>query len=338
MNNQYNLEFENLCNKLKLGEIIVKPEPISGGHLHRMYKIETNKGKYAIKALNPQIMMRPTAVNNYIRAECIANIAVSRVRAQPAKSIGGKLLQNIDNQFYLVFDWIDGYILTSNEITNVHCEKIGSILADIHMTDFSQLENTNALNDSKKEETDWNFYLDKGLENNSVWVNLLQENTEKLFTWSTKAKIATRMLTSEKVISHRDLEPKNVMWYKDNPIIIDWESAGYINPMHDLIETAIYWAVDVLGSIDKERFLTFISGYQKRTGVLQADWRMVLERGYLSKLDWLEYSLKRSLWIECSDEKEQYMGTLQVTETINSIRQFEDMISELEASLNMIYK
>jgi Ser/Thr protein kinase RdoA (MazF antagonist) len=337
MNNQYNLQFEKLCNALKLGEIIVKPESISGGLLHRMYKIETTKGKYAIKALNPQIMMRPTAISNYIRSESIANIAFSRVRAQPAKTVGGKFLHNIDNQFYLVFDWIDGYSLKLNEISNVHCEKIGSILADIHVTDFSQLENTNALNDNMID-TDWNFYLDKGLENNSVWVNLLQENIEKLFTWSAKAKIATRLLTSKRVISHRDLEPKNVMWYQNNPIIIDWESAGHINPMHDLVETAIYWSTTEMGSIDKGRFLAFISGYQKRFGVLQADWRVVFELGYLSKLNWLEYSLKRSLWIECSDEKDQYAGTLQVTETINSIRQFEDTISELESWLNMIYK
>jgi hypothetical protein len=36
---------------------------------------------------------------------------------------------------------------------------------------------------------------------------------------------------------------------------------------------------------------------------------MILTNGYLGKLDWLEYSLKRSLWIECTDENEQQSGT-----------------------------
>lgn len=142
------------------------------------------------------------------------------------------------------------------------------------------------------------------------------------------------MLATENVISHGDLEPKNVMWYQENLKIIDWESAGNLNPMHDLIETAIYWSVNDSGSIVKEKFLAFISGYQKRVGILQADWKMILEQGYLSKLSWLEYSLKRSLWIECTDEKEQQMGTSQVLGTIKSIRQYEDMISELEIWLN----
>ena len=61
---------------------------------------------------------------------------------------------------------------------------------------------------------------------------------------------------------------------------------------------------------------------------------MVLENGFLGKLGWLEYSLKRSLWIECTDEEEQQMGTAQVTGTINAIRRYSDMISELEKWLN----
>lgn len=52
---QYNFQFEKLCTTLKLGEILRTPEAISGGLLHRMFALETTKGKYAIKALNPQM-------------------------------------------------------------------------------------------------------------------------------------------------------------------------------------------------------------------------------------------------------------------------------------------
>lgn len=335
MNHKYNLQFEKLCNTLKLGEIIKTPEVILGGLLHRMFAIKTTKGKYAVKALNPQIMARQTALNNYIRSERIVNIASNSLPAQPAKIIDGKFIQNIDNQFYLIFDWIEGNSLKSHEINIAHCKKIGSILAEIHKTDFSQIEDNNNYFDNTKE-TDWNFYLRKGEEINSIWVNLLHENIEQLFVWSDKANRYSRILASEMVIGHRDLEPKNVMWFQESPIIIDWESAGYINPKHDLIETAIYWSVNEKGGIDKEKFLAFVGGYQKHFGIIDADWRMVLEHGFLSKLDWLEYSLKRSLRIECTDEKEQEMGTIQVTGTINALKQYEDMIPELETLLNNI--
>ncbi|MFS1511599.1 phosphotransferase [Chengkuizengella sp. SCS-71B] len=67
------------------------------------------------------------------------------------------------------------------------------------------------------------------------------------------ANNAAKLLASNTVISHRDLDSKNVMWNQDNPVLIDWESAGYINPMQDLIETAIYWSENEIGSIDKKR-------------------------------------------------------------------------------------
>lgn len=120
------------------------------------------------------------------------------------------------------------------------------------------------------------------------------------------------------------------MWSKGKPIIIDWESAGYVNPMAELIETAIYWSENEMGNINKERFLAFIDGYKNIYGTLNANWKIVLSNGFLGKLEWLEYNLKRSLGIECSDEEEQNLGTTEVIETINAIIHYSDMISELE--------
>jgi hypothetical protein len=78
---QYNLQFDKLCELMQLGELVGVPEPVSGGFLHKMYAIETTRGKYAIKALNPQIMLRPTAKQNYIKSERIANIVANHIPA-----------------------------------------------------------------------------------------------------------------------------------------------------------------------------------------------------------------------------------------------------------------
>ncbi|MGC5770802.1 aminoglycoside phosphotransferase family protein [Paenibacillus pabuli] len=330
MNNiQYNLKFEKLVSELELGELISTPKAISGGLLHRMYAMETTHANYAVKALNPQIMSRPTAMKNYIQSEKIANVAANFIQARPAKVIDGSSMQILEHQCYLIFDWIDGKSLELHELTKAHCEHMGMILADIHKTDFSQLHIPKFQLDHSKE-TNWDYYLNKGQKVNSDWTTLLGNSIQKLYEWSTQAKNASVMLASDTVISHRDLEPKNVMWQHNNPIIIDWESAGYINPMHDLVETAMYWSVDHTANVDKERFLAFIDGYRSRVGSLNANWRMVLENGFAGKLDWLEYSLKRSLWIECTDDEEQQMGTSQVTWTIQALKQYEDMISDVE--------
>jgi Ser/Thr protein kinase RdoA (MazF antagonist) len=326
---KYNLQFKKLCGALKLGELVGVPEAISGGLLHRMYAVETTHGKFAVKALNPQIMLRPAAMGNYIKSEGIAAIAARNIPALPAKRFNGSFMQEIDNQFYLVFDWVEGKSLKQNEINIVHCEKIGTILAGIHMTDFSKLGLINDWSDNTQL-TDWNCYLQKGQENNAMWVNLLLETIDKLYDWNAQANKSAKLLASEMVISHRDLDSKNVMWNEDKPLIIDWESAGYVNPMQELTETAIYWSENEAGNLEKERFLAFIDGYKKRYGTVQANWRMVLEGGFSGKLGWLEYSLKRSLLIECADKEEQQMGTEQVTGTINAIVSYAGMISKLE--------
>lgn len=332
---QYNLQFEKLCHSLQLGELVNEPAPLVGGFLHRMYAIQTTQGKYAIKSLNPQIMLRPAAMNNFIQSEQIVTFLADKIPAHPAKSYSGSTIQQLDNQFYLIFDWVDGQSLKPDEINKTHCEKIGTILAEIHKTDFSDLGIINEWS-CNEQLTDWKDYLQKGKENNCDWVNLLLENIDKLYEWNTKANESAKCLALNMVISHGDLDPKNILWNQDNPILIDWESAGYINPMQDMTETAIYWSEEEGGNIDKERFLAFIAGYTKRYGNVQANWRMVLDNGFLGKLGWLEYSLKRSLWIECTDEEEQKMGTEQVTGTINALRRYADMISELEEWLLML--
>ena len=101
--NQYNLQFEKLCNVLQLGEIAGEPEALIGGLLHRMYAVKTTQGKYAIKVLNAQIMARPKAMHDIINGEKIAGIAANNISTLTAKKINDTIVHEIDNQFYLVF-------------------------------------------------------------------------------------------------------------------------------------------------------------------------------------------------------------------------------------------
>lgn len=330
---QYNLQFEKLCKYLQLGEIISEPVSISGGLLHKMFAVQTTQGKYAVKALNPQIMLRPRAMQDYINSEKISSIAVKNIPTVTAKIFNGTQIQVLDGQYYLVFEWIDGRSLRPNEINIVHCEKIGVILAELHKTDFSELGLIDDYSSVDKL-TDWNFYLQKGLDCNAVWLDLLRENIDNLYFWNNRMIESARAFSENTVISHGDLDPKNVIWYNGSPYVIDWEAAGFIHPMHDLIETAIYWSKGVDGNIEKEKFMALMKGYKFRNNLIEVDWKTVLYKGFESKLGWLEYSLKRSLRIECTDEAEQRMGTEHVSGTIHEIVHYADMFMDLEKWLS----
>jgi aminoglycoside phosphotransferase (APT) family kinase protein len=327
------VNLEKLCLTLQLGDLISSPEVLTGGLLHKTYAIETTQGKYAIKALNPQIMSRTTALQNYINSEKIANIAANNLPALPAKQFNETSLQHLDGQYYLVFAWVDGSSLKANEINLVHCEKMGAILADIHMMDFSDLNISKDNTDATKL-TEWNDYLQHGQMNHANWVNLMQETIDLLHDWTRRSNNAAQQLASNTVISHLDLDSKNVLWNRFVPVLIDWEASGHINPMQSLTETAIYWSENESGLLDHDRFSAFIRGYKSRFGPIQTDWRIVLENGFLGMLGWLEYNLKRSLWIECADEQEQQLGTEQVIETINALKRYAARMPEIERWLD----
>jgi len=327
--NSYHVQIQKLCAVLRLGDLIDAPEAVSGGFLHRMYSLTTSQSKYAVKALHPQIMQRPDAMQNFIRSERITAIAANHVPALPALQSDGEWIHEIDDHFYLVFPWVQGKCLSPCEVEGVHCRQIGAILADIHSTDFSGLGLSHEMS-SQTAFIDWDHYAQMGREHHVSWANQLLHIKDSLYAWSELARQADQYLAGDQVISHRDLDPKNVMWHLDKPILIDWESAGYINPMLDLVETALYWSEDKHGTLVRDRFHDFIQCYEQKRGIVQTDWRKVLDFGFTGKLGWLEYNLKRSLRIECSDEEDQKMGTEQVIETIHAICRYANNIPEIE--------
>ena len=50
-----------------LGNEIKHIEKVSGGLLHKMYKVETDKGVYCVKVLNPEVMSRKEAYGKYLK-------------------------------------------------------------------------------------------------------------------------------------------------------------------------------------------------------------------------------------------------------------------------------
>ena len=69
--------------------------PVSGGFLHRIYKVDTETGSYAVKHLNPNIMQRPSAMGNFKRAEALESVLESAgIPIVPALTIGGSKMQN----------------------------------------------------------------------------------------------------------------------------------------------------------------------------------------------------------------------------------------------------
>lgn len=330
--NSYNINIEKLCKHCGIGDLIAEPVPISGGLLHKMFDVHTFAGRFAVKALNPNIMQRAGAASNYVSSEKIANY-LSEKTLVSCTNYYNSFLQNADGQFYLVYDFIDGKVLSLSEIKPEHSYQIGASLAKIHSTDFSKLnllnDRSNSCANNEKRCIDWDLYMQKGAEIGIEWCENLRNNLDDLYSLTEKAYEAAEELCGDKIISHCDLDHKNVLWQGLSPIIIDWESAGYVNIYRDFFDTALYWSVNSDNSFMKDCFTAFFDGYKQKKTLGKFNTETVLYSGLINKLEWLEYSLKRSLGIECADGAERRLGTTQVTATIIDINSYVKNFDEI---------
>lgn len=90
--------FEEIVSRLQLGTLKALPQRVSGGYMHKVYRLETTKGSYAVKILNAEIMKRPDALKNFQRAEYLEKILQeNEIPIIPALEFKGEKMHSIEN-------------------------------------------------------------------------------------------------------------------------------------------------------------------------------------------------------------------------------------------------
>ena len=152
-----------------------------------------------------------------------------------------------------------------------------------------------------------------------------------------KSNEALNYANSKLVISHTDLDRKNVMWQEAKTFIIDWEASGYINPTIELIQVAWYWSGGDIENINYEKFKTVVDAYQKYSNIkIDNNVENLIYADIYSGLGWLNYNLKRSLCIENQYDKDEI--ELAENEVIQSIGEIKYNINQIEKMLKILKK
>lgn len=182
--------FTQICKEYNLGKLVSEPVTLTGGFLHKMYGIHTTKGKYAVKLLNPYVMKREDAKENYrIAEELEAVLEDYTIPILPAMVFGDRKMQETGGQFFYIFEWYDGKALHGNEIRKEHCVKIARTLAEIHSIDKKEEAYS-----GKEMHIDWDFYLEKLKNENEAIYALMKNNIKKLYDMQEKGNAAIRKL------------------------------------------------------------------------------------------------------------------------------------------------
>ena len=324
---------EKLCQSYHLGKLKGEPEMITGGLMHRMYHVSTDQGEYAVKLLNPDIMKRPEALQNMINSETVSNALKDVIPLVAAKCFDGKCIVGQDGSFYAIFDWIDGKSIFVPDISEYHCAQVGRILGRIHVSDIKvdSIEKSHSI----RGEYAWKMLLEKAEQCNAECYFVLQENLADIMRWDNQVVSSLPEVFRKQVISHRDLDPKNVMWKNDKPCVIDWEAAGYVNPFQELIEVLNYWISDETGKYNKAKFDAMIRAYTENMDIRNVNWDAVMDCSFDGMLGWLEYSIKRALGMEGTGAEDRQEGTQQVKGTIWELKKYENQMKQLKEWIMM---
>ena len=326
--------FGMVLTNLKLGKMISEHKKVTGGFTHKMYKLNTDKGIYVIKLLNPSIMIKSTAMQNYSKAEFIEEILKqNNIPAVYSLVFNNKKMQELNGQYFYIYDWYEGKSLKSSEIKKTNCNKIGEVLANIHNID---LKSGNFMR--SEIHVDFNKYIELAKKSYSPIYDWLQDKVDILNESMKNGNKAIKCMPHVISVCHNDMDSKNVLWIKDNFKIIDLECLGYSNPYLELFELALCWSGYEECNINYDLFNSFFNSYFKNiTMDTNIDWETVYNCNF-GRLEWLEFNIKRALMIECNTEEERDLGISEVKETIEHVVYYAKEKNEILNNINQYWK
>ena len=298
-----------------MGKVILPVSRVSGGFLHRMYRVDADGQTFAVKHLNPGLMKRPGVMDNYRKAEKLEQILEDAgIPIVPALTIGGRKMQEADGEYFYLFRWQKGRITDWNNITPEQCRQAGTIQGRIHALQPRET----AHREPELSTVDWTGYLAEAERQGNEIAPLLKEHMELLQYAENAMNSARQKLPDIECITDDDMDPKNVMWDGGKPVVIDLECLDYGNPVSGALQLSLQWSGITTCTLDPGKITAFFEGYLEAYDNGFRDYGSVFGLAY-TWIEWLEYNITRALG-RCQDAGEQETGISEVRNTVNRIR------------------
>ncbi len=318
-----------LCSLLDIGTQSRQLSRVYGGFHHKMWRLDTDRSTYAIKQLSEDTdLSNSDIISHYNVTEAIAETFVSHgISAIFALKRNTNYLQIIENTGYLVYPWSNAVALDENRISKKHALKIASVLAMMHQANIVVPGLKESQLDIHPEEKIIAL-VQRASECNARSAKALYEELQSFLSIADSYKAAVKILEKHVLISHGDLDQKNVLWdATDNPILIDWESARKLNPTYEIVLEATDWS-GITSKFDHSLYEKIISAYKQAGGVIESDFLHASFDCILGDwLYWLMYNIARSVDLE--DAEQRSIGTKQVDLVLSTILRLKHLLPKL---------
>ncbi len=305
--------FARLAQQSQLGPLVKPAVPVTGGFLHKMYRMETITGVYAVKLLDMRLFDNPETEENYRRAEQLEDkLFQAGLPVVAALTRNGRKRQTLDGQQYYVFPWIDGHARPWGDITAFHCQAAGELLGRVH-----GVETRPGSPDRTPFSFDWSTLASRAWAAGSPLADALLDALPLLISAQGDYNAALRSLPDGLCICNSDMDSKNVLWEGNRPYIIDLECLEYGSALQDVMVLALSWSGGVTCALDADKLQAFFQGYERVRGPLKADMKALWGLGF-AWLDWLRHCVEQAL-DSSRPAQERTIGEQEARNTIGRI-------------------
>ncbi|MBL7256422.1 phosphotransferase family protein [Paractinoplanes lichenicola] len=240
---------------------------VHGGYANRMYRLDTELGSFAVKELNVldrRYAYRAQDVFRFERAAFAAGIPMPEPIAADDRT--------------LVHRWVEGEKVPEEPVAPSYAFEIGEILARLHALDVTWTHDAG----EEAIPRDWSELAQKAVATGQPWAGELSAQVE------TFEAIADFVDTCERpgpvVLTHKDIQPWNLLAREGRPVVLDWELSGLLDLSGELGSTAL--------SISQEEpavFRAVLDGYVAGGGKLPPpgpSWFVFMVGGWLGHTRW----------------------------------------------------
>lgn len=289
-----------------LGPVHGALSPVTGGLTHRMWRLETERGAFAVKELaldeGTWTAARIERAFTVERAAFEAGVAMPRAIENPRT---GGCLAEIDKRdgttaTVRVHEWLNGEGLRRIVYGAEHAARTAAVIARIHglgmaggetlaeaLRPFGEAHWLALVEEVERSQVEWRWEL-RGL---LPVVRELEAYVESAHGDATPL-----------IMGHRDADQKN--WMKTpggELLLVDWDAAGPVRPRHEVANLALTWAGVHLGEPDWKVVRAWIGAYREAGGELERILPGDLAEFVAVSVGWFENNVRRAMGADDGD-------------------------------------